>query len=577
MKLGALRWVLAASISTSLMVSGTAIAETRGTAPNLIPVQSGEALIYLAEEDGMNEWGSRLKLQPDAPDANLNRNPWIECPTIDDPICDFSKPGYGPLAFLTMPLCESSAAEDCIEGVTFSRATESLAVEYFGDVPGQPSFPADEKTQLYRGGVAPIFKVPGAPHAGGDLYMVAGRATLNYQAQDKRFKTNDFYLYVIPISIQSASYVMGFRDAMPCIWGTPELCGVRHDFPEGIQIGASLRLTTDIGGWFLGRMQGPEVKVEPFSPRNNKVSVVASPVEVARFAHKAPKSQFTLDDLRAAGNVGGLGNFFQSDGPARIGNTGYDTSNFGLLNHYRDRVKDTAIAVTTHWGMRTTSSTSANGCLSDNSRVLGVVSTNAMVYDGFVPKFSNGFLDYRVAGLHLMPDGQTPVVGVYDLVMRSETARCLYGFTNAPVSATVTITGTGNLNVATTLVSERDGWLKLAAYGFTFSEKGIRVQLKQQAVPAPKTLNLPRFTSKNTSLSISQRWAIEDFVLASTATTSVTCTAMFVNSADRTRALNRAKAACAAAKSINRDYVVKTAVKQTKTRTLDGRVVLQSR
>ena len=577
MKIGVIRGLLALTISSSMVFANASWAAPGGAAPALIPVSSGEAMVYLAEEDGMNEWGSRLKLQPDAPDANLQRAPWIECPTIDDPICDFSKPGYGPLAFLTMPRCESATAEDCIESAAFFRATESLAVEYFGDVPGQPSFPADEKTQLYRGGVAPIYKVPGAPHSGGDLYMIAGRATLNYQVQDKRFKTNDFYLYVIPISIQSASYVMGFRDANPCIWGTPEICAVRHDFPEGLRIGIDLRLTTDIGGWFLGRMQSPDVKVEPFSPRNNKLSVVAAPVEVARFAYKAPKSQFTLDDLRAAGNVGGLNTFFQSDSPARIGNTGYDTTNFGLLNHYRDRVKDTAIGVTTHWGLRTTSSSSASGCLADNSRVLGVVSTNAMVYDGFAPKFSNGFLDYRVAGLHLLPDGVTPVVGTYDLVMRSETARCLYGFTNAPISATVTITGTGNLNVATTLVSERNGWLQLAAYGFTFSEKGIRVALTQKAAPAPQTLNLGKFSGTSTRLSSSQRWAIEDFVVASTLTKSVTCTATFVNNADRARALARAKAACAAAKALKRNYVVKSVATQTKTKSLDGRVVLQSR
>jgi hypothetical protein len=577
MKTRGLRGLLAIALASSILVVNSAWASPGGTAPTLISVSNGEALVYLAEEDGMNEWGSRLKLQPDAPDANLQRAEWIDCPTIDDPICDFSKKGYGPLAFLTMPLCESATAEDCIEGVSFFRATESLTVEYFGDVPGQPTFPADEKTQLYRGGVAPIYRVAGAPHAGGDLYMIAGRATLNYQVQDKRFKTNDFYLYVIPISLQSASYVMGFRDAFPCIWGTPEVCAVRHDFPQGLRIGVDLRLNTDIGGWFLGRMQTPDVKVEPFSQRNNKLSVVAAPVEVARFAYKAPKSQFTLDDLRAAGNVGGLGTFFQNDSPTRISNSGYDTSNFGLLNHYRDRVKDTAIGATTHWGLRTTSTASANGCLADNSRVLGVVSTNAMVYDGFAPKFSNGFLDYRVAGLHLMPDGETPVVGTYDLVMRSETARCLYGFTNAPVSATVTITGTGNLNVATTLVSERNGWLQLAAYGFTFSEKGIRVALTQKAAPVPQTLSLAKFSGTSTKLSSTQRWAIEDFVLASTLTKSVTCTAMYVKTADKARALARAKEACVAVKALKRTYVVKTVATQTKTKSLDGRVVLQSR
>lgn len=563
-----------AAITAALLAIGLP-ANAAGVEPNRIPVQSTEAMVFLAEEDANNEWGSHLKLQPDAPDANLQRAPWIECPSIDDPICDFKKPGYGALAWITMPICESATAEDCIEAVSFTRNTESLTVEYFGDVPGQKTFPADEKTQLYRGGVTPIFKVPGAPHAGGDLYMVSGRATLNYEASISRFRTNDFYLFVIPVSLESSSFGGQSNLTMPCMFRTQSVCGVRQDFPEGIKVGAQIRATTDIGGWFLGRMQSPDVKVETFSPRNNRISVVASPVEVARFAYVAPKSQFTLEDRRAAGNTGTMGVPFEENGPSRIYNTGYDTSNFGLIRHYRDRVRDTAVASTTHWALRTTSQTSGNSCLADNSKVQGIVSTNAMVYDGFAPKFSNGFLDYRVAGMHLMPDGKTPVLGTYDLVMRSETARCLYGFTNAPISATITITGTGNLNIATTLVSERDGWLKLAAYGFTFSEKELKVNMTQKAVPKPQTLNLARFTGTSTRLSMSQRFAIEDFVFASTGTSTVSCTAMFVKSSDRSRALNRARAACNYAKSLGATTTT-VAATQTRTKSLDGRVVLRS-
>jgi hypothetical protein len=109
-----------------------------------------------------------------------------------------------------------------------------------------------------------------------------------------------------------------------------------------------------------------------------------------------------------------------------------------------------------------------------------------MVYDGGVPKFTRGFLNYKVAGMHFEGDGTTEVLGSYDLVMRSEVARCLYGFSKAPVSATITIAGDGDRNIATTVVGERNGWLKLAAYGFTFSEKTIRVKLTQ---PRRTTIN----------------------------------------------------------------------------------------
>jgi hypothetical protein len=64
--------------------------------------------------------------------------------------------------------------------------------------------------------------------------------------------------------------------------------------------------------------------------------------------------------------------------------------------------------------------------------------------------------------------------------MRSEVARCLYGFSNAPIQASISIIGGENTSVATTVTGERNGWLSLAAAGFTFSTKTIQVKLSQE-------------------------------------------------------------------------------------------------
>ncbi len=100
-----------------------------------------------------------------------------------------------------------------------------------------------------------------------------------------------------------------------------------------------------------------------------------------------------------------------------------------------------------------------------------------MSYLGGTPEYKNGFLKYTVSGMHYEPDGFTEVLGTYDLVIRSEVARCLYGFPKVPLSATVSVTGAGSKNIATTVVSEKNGWLKMAAYGFTFSKKTIQVKI----------------------------------------------------------------------------------------------------
>ena len=130
--------------------------------------------------------------------------------------------------------------------------------------------------------------------------------------------------------------------------------------------------------------------------------------------------------------------------------------------------------------MKSISLRNENSCLSDSTRVLGIVTTNAMGYNPGSPEFKNGYLDYQVAGMHYEPDGTTKVLGSYDLLIRPDAARCLYGFSKAPVSASISVVGENTGVIPTTLVSENSEWIKLSAYGFHFSAPVIRVKLTQQ-------------------------------------------------------------------------------------------------
>jgi hypothetical protein len=125
---------------------------------------------------------------------------------------------------------------------------------------------------------------------------------------------------------------------------------------------------------------------------------------------------------------------------------------------------------------------------------LGVVSTNASQYLEGPPVFNSASstLEYKVAAPHLKPDGEV-FRGTYDLQLRSGAARCLYGFSDAPISATVEVVSeNGEKQVAVTTVNEKDGWLYLSAKGFTFSAPVVNVKLTQEkAVPAPTETPAP--------------------------------------------------------------------------------------
>jgi hypothetical protein len=170
-----------------------------------------------------------------------------------------------------------------------------------------------------------------------------------------------------------------------------------------------------------------------------------------------------------------------AEGVNAAGFGGSERDVFKFIDHLRPLVSDTATGTNTYWDISSTNGGQGSRCLSDTSKVLGIVSTNAMGYDGSSPSFTGGFLNYKVSGLHYLAGGKDLALGTYDLVMRSDTARCLYGFSKAPLSATVSVTGgAGGKNVATTVVSEKNGWLKMAAYGFTFSKKTIKVKITKK-------------------------------------------------------------------------------------------------
>jgi hypothetical protein len=118
------------------------------------------------------------------------------------------------------------------------------------------------------------------------------------------------------------------------------------------------------------------------------------------------------------------------------------------------------------------------------------VTTNSLWYSGNPPIFSKSELIYKVAALHFQPDGVTPFLGSYDLVLDSKAARCLYGYSSAPIQASLSIVSpNGEQQVATTTLTEQKGWLRLSAKGFTFSSPSIKIRLTQKNSSASKSIS----------------------------------------------------------------------------------------
>lgn len=457
--------------------------------PDSLPTGEKSAVFQISES------GTGVSFSQLSADGKTGQNQWV-CDSVDDPECDPRKvAGIGGNGIL--PPCLSDKDEDCIVSLELGTAEAGFEPAQFVRSLKGMVFPEKKSVNFFEQSTPSLWQAPNAPSASGNTsYAVIVRAQQFWQANQKKFVTENFVASVVPFredpnpSCESPRQITVTNDPVRGIrskslgidghgydkaWSEDGMCGITQDFSPGTKVRLTIRLAKTVGGWFQGRMKNPIISISDFSKENSEITVEAEPALVQRMLFKKDDvKELTSEERKFASNgfAGSWERFVTWSEASRA-----DT--FKFLNYFKSKVKDTAVGANTFWNF-SSSGFGTGQCLSDTSKVLGIVTTNSMVYDGGVPKFSSGFLGYKVAGLHFESDAETEVIGSYDLVMRSEVARCLYDFSKAPVSATITISGEGDKNIATTVVSEKNGWLKLAAYGFTFSEKTIKVKLSQK-------------------------------------------------------------------------------------------------
>ena len=425
----------------------------------------GESRIFMAGDDT-------------GPTMSQLGNWWANkiCSSTKDPICDFANAGDTKETAITtqmvLVVCENATSEDCLESVEISRAGEPLRKLVFAGYSKEmtnprdgKNFPADKSMNLPEGGNQSIWHEVVDGKVLDKKYLLAYNYEMYYQRDTRKFVLNNVRLIIRPFKEVATT-------RWDSLWSAEGKSGILYDFDPNTAMQATIRLSSTAAGWYRARLTDPEIQISEFSPTNNRVRIYGKTVTVPTFVVKRKASE--LDSVEK--------NFADSFGYSKgvVGANPGDPMIFPYMDHFRKVVGDKTTEQTTYWSVASTTWTSQNKCLADSTRVLGIVTTNAMGYDGTAPKFEDGTLNYRVTGLHYGADGKSLNLGTYDLLLRSDAARCLYGFSNAPISASVSITsGDGAQNVATTVVTEKNGWLKLQAAGFTFSEKTIRLKLDQ--------------------------------------------------------------------------------------------------
>jgi len=444
-----------------------------------------------------------------------------------------------------LPACVESSDINCISEIFALDANgKKLTVGPASVFPtnNPQAFAGNKALNVPRGSGAALVSIPEAPHAGGDKYLIkttlsAGRTDDQTTFQTPRLgasisavKIIDGDFFDLATDTNTAKYDQVGRiqvgttqtkpiDARPsklCVAASTTQCAIPYSLPKEISFGFSLRLNTNLSGWLHGRMKNAVIDYKTTDGVTN-LSVTANPISVPVIdvwsksddlsdAHvSAYLSQFWGGEAlhyTPAGVTGGTP--ITEAEKTRSGmknvsfkhiNTNFSQSSMDNFMLWLSVAKDKAAAMPTQWRLGTMTdngSGQVRECLDKEKALAGVVTTNSTMYLDGPPIFKDDTLDYKVASTHFEADGTTVFKGTYELIMSSSVARCIYKFTSAPISATVSITSeNGEANAATTVVNEKNGWLKLGAYGFTFSSPTVRVKLAQEKVIPKASVTVP--------------------------------------------------------------------------------------
>ena len=438
------------------------------------------------------------------------------CTSLQDDWCKNKALEVG--FYAQLPHCASAQQTWCVSGVHATAADGSrVAGVATGSYPpaGPADFVGDPRLGVPTGATPTMWDVPGVAHAGGtstylSVVFVEGRfrresPTKPWSAPQytgSRSGAPSFSSVLYPVKVQDGPYVApridaggygleGWNFGPECAQATNGSCARRYAFPEQVRFGVSVRLGRAPGSFFHGRLTEPTIAVSDGSGAVS-IDVEGQPARVPVVASwqrwaDLPDYVRELYPLGFNGPSVDLGDReWMKDVTTRVmisqPTAGGSRSMDELVTWLRF-LGDRATAVPSVWSFSTVPDEElqgANACYTRGGRVSGIVTSNATSYSAGPPVLDRKTqsLNYQVAAPHFTRTDDV-FSGTYTLALRSDVARCIYGFTSAPIKASVQVFGAdGESRVATTAVAERNGWLTLTALNFEYSKPIISIKLK---------------------------------------------------------------------------------------------------
>jgi len=464
---------------------------------------------------GYTAWGlgiaaDRLPLAPISLSIMPGNLPRVECRGISDPNCTDSEDLYQTLY---LDLCNETSQLSCIAGVWVrdlnGKVYQGVLEDRYLLAEANTVKEDVERNLPASSSKGAIWKFSGVEGSESSFRLFTFTFVTMFKNVGKRkFGYGEINSSIVPV--KPAESKGRLIDDQECVGVVGSICQKPVDFPTGLRVGLTLRLGEKLDGWFHGRLTKPEIVVKGWK-NGQEISVEGEPVKVPSIDFVVPKVQLSNElqalfaiDSRDAGVLAALqGQCVASSTMSCIAQTGGNLAHprtMQLVTDFAPVYGDRATVTSSYWSFKNMfnhaggfDQSSITRCTKSEDSLMGLILTNALTYSSGPPTFDqgSGALVYKVASPHYEASGQV-ASGTYDLTLRSDVARCIYGLSNAPIRAEVTITGDeGEKRIATTVVNEKDGWLYLSAKGFTFSAPVIRVKLSEDKAVEAKPVATP--------------------------------------------------------------------------------------
>jgi len=281
-------------------------------------------------------------------------------------------------------------------------------------------------------------------------------------------------------------------------------CGYRLPFDLENTVVLKVRISQPVQGWLHGRMKDANINIITAVDNSQLLEIAAKPLSIPSIYGWVKWTDLPqgVKDLYPVGSGGtgiSLADFTTTDLNSRTLLTKSEVAGdraIKEMNLWLPLLNDKAAAMRSFWVAQSIKGElpiDSQNCVRGKG-FTGVIGTNAAVYSDGPPTFDKEeqSLNYTVGASHLDSRGEL-FKGYYQLNLRSDVARCLYGFGSAPIQAKIEVSSSdGTPALATTVINENDGWLKMTAAGFTFSTPKIKVKLSQEvSTPAPAASPTP--------------------------------------------------------------------------------------